>query len=49
MAKVVMKTYDTWEKVLENDSCTLENLLTTFEHIDDFSFDVQRGKYQDEN
>ena len=44
LAKVVLKTYEKWEEILQNENCTLEDLLSTFEHIDDFCFDVQKAK-----
>jgi hypothetical protein len=44
LSKLILKAYNQWDKVLQNGSCTLLDLLSTFEHIDDFSYDVTQGK-----
>ena len=44
LGKVVFETYDKWDEVLTNDETTLTELLETFEHVEDFSFDLAKGK-----
>ena len=44
LEKVVFKTYDKWDEVLANDETTLTELLETFDHVEDFSFNLINGK-----
>ena len=44
LEKVVLKTYDNWDEVLANDETTLTELLETFDHVEDFSFNLIDGK-----
>ena len=43
MEKVVLERYDKWDEVLTNDG-TAPELLETFDHIEDFSFNLAEGK-----
>ena len=44
LEKLVLDTYNIWEEVLANDKTTLPELLETFEHLEDFSFNLTKGK-----
>ena len=44
LEKIVLETYNKWDEVLANDGTTLPELLETFEHLDDFSFNIIKGK-----
>ena len=44
LEKVIFETYDKWDEVLTNDETTLTELLETFDHIEDFSFNLTEGK-----
>ena len=44
LQKVIFKTYDKWDEVLANDKTTLPDLIETFEHLEDYSFNLTIGK-----
>ena len=43
LEKVVLERYAKWDEVLTNDG-TAPELLETFDHIEDFSFNLAEGK-----
>ena len=44
MEKFVFERFDKWDEVLANDGTTLPEMLETFDHIEDFSFDLTESK-----
>ena len=45
LVKVVLKAYEKWYTILDNDKTSLPDLLEAFEHLD-ISQDVKTGKNQ---